>query len=149
MLGYVLGGQASTHRMSPLQQQLQDRLPKQTCSCISTACLEMPRSIGHIIRIVTINACVLNVTCLGTNEACRGGRESKARAFDVRASDLCLHPGVLYECPRIRCEAAHSHADVCVHLCNLLDAGWLLSTRGTQSFDEQSRHEIWIFTHGS
>ena len=92
----------------------------------------MPRSISHSIKIVAINDCFLNVTCLGTNEACRGGREPKARAVDIRASDLCLHPGVLYECPRIRCEAAHSHADVCVHLCNLLNAGWLLSTRGTQ-----------------
>ena len=35
---------------------------------------------------------------------------------------LCLNTSVLYERPGIRCEAAHGHADVGVHLCNLLYA---------------------------
>lgn len=42
---------------------------------------------------------------------------------------LGLHSRVFYECPSICCEAAHSHPNVCVHLCNLLNARWFLCTR--------------------
>lgn len=48
---------------------------------------------------------------------------------------LCLNASVLYERPGIRCEAAHGHADVGVHLCNLLYARRLLKRSRTNVRD--------------
>ena len=39
-----------------------------------------------------------------------------------RQGYLGLHPGMLYECPGICCEAAHCHTNVSIHFCDLLYA---------------------------